>query len=189
MILFFPTVLWLKNSNTTLSRRQKLGLCPCGRFFAGHFSSLMRCELHQQESGRALQLVLWQPTPVLLPRESVDRGAWCRLLSMGSQRVGHDWATSLSFFLFFSQDPAQCLHVVETRQRCVEITSEWMNALKKREGQASDTLRDKQKRRGACVQHGRRYSCLCFSEIRQPRAETKEHLFRSGPSTGSRGQW
>ena len=28
----------------------------------------------------------------------IDRGAWCRILSMGSQRVGHDWATSLSFF-------------------------------------------------------------------------------------------
>ena len=27
----------------------------------------------------------------------MDRGAWCRLLSMGSQRVGHDWATSLHF--------------------------------------------------------------------------------------------
>ena len=26
----------------------------------------------------------------------MDRGAWCRLLSMGSQRVGHDRATSLS---------------------------------------------------------------------------------------------
>ena len=26
----------------------------------------------------------------------IDRGAWCRLLSMGSQRVGHGWATSLS---------------------------------------------------------------------------------------------
>ena len=25
----------------------------------------------------------------------MDRGAWCRLLSLGSQRVGHDWATSL----------------------------------------------------------------------------------------------
>ena len=23
----------------------------------------------------------------------MDGGAWCRLLSMGSQRVGHDWAT------------------------------------------------------------------------------------------------
>ena len=26
-------------------------------------------------------------------------GGWCRLLSRGSQRVGHDWATSLSFTL------------------------------------------------------------------------------------------
>ena len=26
----------------------------------------------------------------------MDRGAWCRLLSMGSQRVGHDQATSFS---------------------------------------------------------------------------------------------
>ena len=25
----------------------------------------------------------------------MDGGAWCRLLSMGLQRVGHDWATSL----------------------------------------------------------------------------------------------
>ena len=29
----------------------------------------------------------------------MDGGAWCRLLSMGSQRVGHDWATSLSLSL------------------------------------------------------------------------------------------
>ena len=28
----------------------------------------------------------------------MDRGAWCRLLSMGSQRVRHDWATSLRWF-------------------------------------------------------------------------------------------
>ena len=28
----------------------------------------------------------------------MDAGAWCRLLSMQSQRVGHGWATSLSFF-------------------------------------------------------------------------------------------
>ena len=29
-----------------------------------------------------------------------DGEAWCRLLSMGSQRVGHKWATSLHFFTF-----------------------------------------------------------------------------------------
>ena len=27
----------------------------------------------------------------------MDGGAWCRQLSMGSQRAGHDWATSLHF--------------------------------------------------------------------------------------------
>ena len=26
----------------------------------------------------------------------MDGGAWCRLLSMGSQRVGHDWTTALT---------------------------------------------------------------------------------------------
>ena len=30
-------------------------------------------------------------------KNPMDGGAWCRLLSMGSQRVGHDWATSLHF--------------------------------------------------------------------------------------------
>ena len=39
----------------------------------------------------------WQPTPVLLPRKSHGRRS---LVSMGLQRVGHDWATSL--FTFFS---------------------------------------------------------------------------------------
>ena len=35
----------------------------------------------------------WQPTPVLLPRKSHGRRS---LVSMGLQRVRHDWATSLS---------------------------------------------------------------------------------------------
>ena len=38
----------------------------------------------------------WQPTPVLLLENPMDGGAWCRLLSMGSQIVRHDWATSLT---------------------------------------------------------------------------------------------
>ena len=37
-----------------------------------------------------------QPTPVLLPRKS---HGWRSLVSMGSQRVGHDRATSLSLSL------------------------------------------------------------------------------------------
>ena len=34
----------------------------------------------------------------------MDRGAWCRLLSMGSQRVGHDWVTSLKKHTFDYMD-------------------------------------------------------------------------------------
>ena len=33
----------------------------------------------------------------------MDGGAWCRLLSMGSQRVGHYWVTSLSFHSYALQ--------------------------------------------------------------------------------------
>ena len=41
----------------------------------------------------------WHPTPVLLPgKNPMDRGA--APLSMGSLRVGHNWATSLSLFTF-----------------------------------------------------------------------------------------
>ena len=39
----------------------------------------------------------WQPTPILLPRKSHGRRS---LVSMGSQRVGHDWATSLHWYTF-----------------------------------------------------------------------------------------
>ena len=51
-----------------------------------------------------------QPTPVVLPRKS---HGWRSLVSMGSQRVRHDWATSLSLSL--SQ-------VYETsRYLCIEL--------------------------------------------------------------------
>ena len=42
----------------------------------------------------------WHSTPVLLPGKSHGRRSLGRLQSMGSQRVGHDWATSLSLFTF-----------------------------------------------------------------------------------------
>ena len=42
----------------------------------------------------------WQPTPVLLPGKSHGRRSLGGLQSMGSHRVGHDWATSLSLFTF-----------------------------------------------------------------------------------------
>ena len=42
----------------------------------------------------------WHPTPVLLPGKSHGRRSLVRLQPMGSQRVWHDWATSLSLFTF-----------------------------------------------------------------------------------------
>ena len=42
----------------------------------------------------------WQVTPVLLPRKIPWMEEPGRLQSMGLQRVGRDWATSLSLFTF-----------------------------------------------------------------------------------------
>ena len=42
----------------------------------------------------------WHFTPVLLPGKSLGREEPGGLQSMGSQRVGHDWTTSLSLFTF-----------------------------------------------------------------------------------------
>ena len=41
----------------------------------------------------------WQHTPVFLPGKSHGRRGLIGLHSMGSQRVGHDWATSLTHSL------------------------------------------------------------------------------------------
>ena len=43
---------------------------------------------------------LWHPTPVLLPGKIPWMEEHGRLQSMGSLRVGHDWVTSLSLFIF-----------------------------------------------------------------------------------------
>ena len=42
----------------------------------------------------------WHPTPVLSPGKSHGQRGAGGLQSMGSLRVGHDWATSLSLFTF-----------------------------------------------------------------------------------------
>ena len=46
------------------------------------------CPNHGEGNGNPLQYSCLE--------NPMDGGAWCRLLSMGSKRVGHDWATSLS---------------------------------------------------------------------------------------------
>ena len=43
----------------------------------------------------------WQPTPVFLPGESHGQRSLVGLQSMGSQRVGHDWATERTSTLMF----------------------------------------------------------------------------------------
>ena len=45
-----------------------------------------------------------QPTPVLLPSKSHGRRS---LVSMGSQRVGHDWVASLSLLPYINMNPPQ----------------------------------------------------------------------------------
>ena len=53
----------------------------------------------------------WQPTLYPCLENPMDGGAWCRLQSMGSQRVGHNWATSLSFsFTFWERNMGRNKH-------------------------------------------------------------------------------
>ena len=53
-------------------------------------------------SGRAPWRRKWQPTPVFLPGKSHGQTEQPGVLqSMGLQRVGHDWATSLSLWRWF----------------------------------------------------------------------------------------
>ena len=60
---------------------------------AGDSSSILRL-------GRSPWRRKWQPTPVFLPGKSHGWRSPVGLQLMGSQRVGHDWATSLSLSLF-----------------------------------------------------------------------------------------
>ena len=39
----------------------------------------------------------WLPSPVFLPGECTDRGAWRAIQSMGSQNTGHEWTTTTLF--------------------------------------------------------------------------------------------
>ena len=62
-----------------------------------HKSTLPHSELRHASLMRRRQ---WHPTPVLLPGKSHGQRSSGRLQSMGSLRVGHDWATSVSLFSF-----------------------------------------------------------------------------------------
>ena len=71
--------------------------------------------------GKIPQRRKWQPTPVSLPGKIPWTEEPGRLQSVGSQRVGHDWATHLPIKLergHFSSDIAQnCQHTVIIESR------------------------------------------------------------------------
>ena len=78
-------------------------LCPVGFCFLiiTWLLVCLQCGRHRFNPwvGKISWRRKWQPTPVFLPGKipwTEDPG---RPQSMGSQRVGHDWATSLSLFL------------------------------------------------------------------------------------------
>ena len=81
------TLRWVIPKAVRKRRKTESGAVPGQR---AHSSQLQRCK----EPWRRK----WQPTPVLLPGKSPWMQEPGRLQSMGSQRIGHDWATSLSFF-------------------------------------------------------------------------------------------
>ena len=54
----------------------------------------------------------WQPTPVFLPGKFPWTGEPGRLQSMGSQRVGHDWTTSLSYIYIYYKMLYICTHSI-----------------------------------------------------------------------------
>ena len=64
----------------------------------------------------------WQPTPVLLPRNSHGPNSLVRVFeSMGSRRIWHDWEISLSLFTFLHwrrhANPLQCSWLENLRDR------------------------------------------------------------------------
>ena len=83
---------------------------PCGQ---REDSALLLSEINCEDIPVSEIISVWllwrrkrQPTQYSCLENTRDGGAWCRLLSMGLQRVGHDWATSLSFpFVFVPACP------------------------------------------------------------------------------------
>ena len=93
--------------------KSQFTMCVC------HFLciSLLRCEgdivnydfEHARHENQRRQ---WHPTPELLSGKISWMEEPGRLQSMGSQRVGHNWATSVSLFTFMhgegNGNPLQC---------------------------------------------------------------------------------
>ena len=83
------------------STNMKQGILPTMRKRSWTYptSDLQNCEIINLYRFKLLKWKRqWHPTPVLLPGKS--HGPHGKLQSMGSLRVGHDWATSLSLLTF-----------------------------------------------------------------------------------------
>ena len=58
----------------------------------------------------------------------MDGGAWCRLLSMGSQRVGHDWVTSLHL-LWEADEQSHSKFQVLFFSACIQLLHLWLQKM------------------------------------------------------------
>ena len=77
--------------------------------------------------GKILWRRKWQPTPVFLPGESPWTEEPGRLQSMGSQRIGHNWATKMHVHRGLLTNEAETQEVVTVGDLCSILTkgSEW----------------------------------------------------------------
>ena len=85
-LLTFPS----REGYTPSPREEGFSGGPAGKESACLCRRYTRCRFDPW-SGKIPWRRTWQPIPVFLPGESMGRGDW-RLQSVGSQRVGHDWA-------------------------------------------------------------------------------------------------
>ena len=87
-------------------RDQTCVSCIAGRFFSTGASLVAQKVKHlpavwETQVGKIPWSRKWHPIPVLLPGKSHGQRSLVGYSPWGPQRVGHDWANSLSFFLSF----------------------------------------------------------------------------------------
>ena len=102
----------------------------------GHHNPLQYSHLENPRDRGALWAVVygvtqirtwlkWLSSSSSCLENPMDGGAWCRLLSMGSQRVRHDWVTSFSLnvYRFFFHFKYQFVHSTFTTWESVSSLS------------------------------------------------------------------
>ena len=94
--IFFVLFWWQRTFSFSSLLHQALDLCD----FSLPPSTLFTWLWYFSLARNSLGVRQWYPTPVLLPGKSHGLEEPGGLQSMGSLRVGRDWATSLSLFTF-----------------------------------------------------------------------------------------